>query len=485
MKKELKFIIGIILCIIIITGIVSFEYGKVNIVMGILISVITLLISAKIYTQKEIKEEKLFLYIVPIIMILFLVGIPSWKNSDEPMHWYRIYDITQGNFYTKTIDGLAVGILPIEIVNYHNYDSELDIKYSSFSELYKNKISKDGEKYIIELSTTAVYHPIQYMPQVIGTFIADIFTDRPFIMMYATRIANMIFSLIILYFSIKIIPFGKKIMLLLTCIPVAASGFASMSPDAMTISMSYLFISYVLKIFNDKDNKIRWQEKIALVLMEIVVALILILPKEKYHSRKEQIATCAIIIGAAIITNLLWLEFSSHYLVEYKSGSSIVQLNKLLTHPLQYLQNLIYTINYCARVYLEQLFGVGVGADLHISLYTTLPVIIFIMYIFLSITDKEIKNKLNTYQKVIISLIFLAITGLIFTSLYIQWTPVNFKIIAGVQGRYFLPILPLLSLLIGSSIKLKSEYDENKITKALRNYNISNICICNANSFNQ
>lgn len=493
MKKELKFIIGIILCIIVITGIVSFEYDKVNVIMGVVISVITLLISSKIYIKKEIKVEKLFTYIVPVIMILFLIGIPSWKNADEQMHWYRIYDITQGNFYTKTIDGLAVGILPIEIKNYHNYDSELKIKYSSFAELYKNQISKDGEKVLIQLSTTAVYHPIQYMPQVIGTFIADIFTDRPFILMYAARLANMIFSFIILYFSIKIIPFGKKIMLLLTCIPVAASGFASMSPDAMTISMSYLFISYVLKIFNDKDRKIKWQEKIALALIGMVVALckivyvplvalILILPREKYNTRKEQIVTNVIIIGAAIITNLLWLQFSSQYLVEYRDGNSLAQLNKIFENPFEYMQNLLYTINLNLRTYLEQLFGLGVGADLHIALYTTLPIIIFTIYMFLSITDRELKDKFNMYQKTIIWLILLAIIGLIFTSLYIQWTPTSFKVIAGVQGRYFLPILPLVSILIGSSIKLKSEYDENKITKVLRNYNIDNICICNVNS---
>ena len=386
MKKELKFIIAIILCIVIIVGIVSFKYHKVNTISGVIISVITILLCAKIYTKKEITAEKLFIYIVPIIMILFLIGIPSWKNPDEQVHWYRIYDITQGHFITEKVNGIAAGNLPKEILEYHNYQTELDIKYSSFSELYENKISENGETVYRELSTTAVYHPIQYMPQVIGTFIADIFTDRPFIMMYAARIANMVFSIIVLYVAIKIIPYGKKILLLLTCLPVAAAGFASMSPDAMTISISYLFISYILKLLHEKDKKINLKNKILLIIMSVVVALckivylplaglILLLPKEKYNSRKEKVITCILVMGIAIVANLAWLGFSSTYLVEYKAGTPVSQLENLLTSPFEFIQKFLFTVNMCAREYIDGLFGYGVGADLHIILYT-----LFVIY---------------------------------------------------------------------------------------------------------
>lgn len=496
MKKELKFIISITISIIIIAGIVSFTYNKVNIFVGVIFSAITILLCAKIYIKKEITPEKLFLYIAPMIMILFLIGIPSWKNPDESVHWFRIYDITQGHFITEKLDGIAVAELPKEVLKYHNYSSELDIKYSSFPELYENKINEEGETIYREMSTTAIYHPIQYMPQVIGSFIADIFTDRPFIMMYAARLANMIFSLIILYIAIKIIPYGKNILLLLTCLPVAAAGFASMSPDAMTISVSYLFISYILKLLYEKDKKINLKNKILLIIMSIVISLckivylplaglILLLPKEKYNSRKEQIITCVLVIGIAIITNLYWLVFCSNYLVEYKEGSPLLQLTDLLNHPFEFMQKLFFTISMYAKSYLEGLFGYGVGADLHIVLYGLLPIIMFIMFLFLTIADKKLKNIFTTYQKVITALIVLAISGLIFTSIYIQWTPVNSDVILGVQGRYFLPIIPLISILIANSLKIKSEYDENKITKILRNNNFNNICICYFNSNNK
>ena len=44
--------------------------------------------------------------------------------------------------------------------------------------------------------------------------------------------------------------------------------------------------------------------------------------------------------------------------------------------------------------------------------------------------------------------------------------------IQGVQGRYFIPILPLLMLLIGSNLKLQTEFDQEKLAK------ISGITLC-------
>ena len=64
-----------------------------------------------------------------------------------------------------------------------------------------------------------------------------------------------------------------------------------------------------------------------------------------------------------------------------------------------------------------------------------------------------------------IALTILAVGGLIFTSLFVQWTTCGSDSIAGIQGRYFIPILPLLMLLVGSQIKLKTEYDNKNIQK--------------------
>ena len=69
--------------------------------------------------------------------------------------------------------------------------------------------------------------------------------------------------------------------------------------------------------------------------------------------------------------------------------------------------------------------------------------------------------------KIIITLVILAIIALIFTSLYVQWTTVGSKSILGIQGRYFIPILPLAAILIGSVIKVENKYKDENIIKTI------------------
>ena len=95
-----------------------------------------------------------------------------------------------------------------------------------------------------------------------------------------------------------------------------------------------------------------------------------------------------------------------------------------------------------------------------------IPYIICGISIITAISEHDLKDKLNKYQKIIILFIILVITILIFTSLFIQWSENNLNYIDGVQGRYFLPILPLVLILI-NGIKVNSKYTTLDITKLI------------------
>lgn len=109
---------------------------------------------------------------------------------------------------------------------------------------------------------------------------------------------------------------------------------------------------------------------------------------------------------------------------------------------------MLYTINANGSKYLLSMFGGEVGLNEHVILHTFVPYVFFIISLTAGILNEEIKNKFSRYQTIIIALIILAIVGLVFTSLYIQWTETEEVTIKGVQGRYFLPVLPLILLLL-------------------------------------
>ena len=457
------------------------EGGNLQMIFFIIgLTIFSVGLSLFIINQNKFDEKIAFTILIPIIAIFFIVAMPVFKSHDEDAHWLRIYDISLGNFLTSTEHG---GLFQEGATNYPAavlpravYDI-VDKSYegSSFKEIFNIKLNEE-DTVIYAMPTTAIYAPIQYLPQAMGVAIARIFTNRPLVMAYVARLMNIIMSFTALYFAIKLMPFGKKILLVIISIPIALEGFTSLSPDAMTISFSFLFIAYVFHLaFEKKDEKITYKQVgiiafigCILALCKIVylpiVGLVLLLPKTKFSSRKSQIIHITVIIAVAIIINLIWLSISTSYLAEYKEGRPVNQLETLLSNPIEYLQMLIYSIDLNGAKYFLSMLGGEVGLNEYVNLNSIIPFVFFILSIIATFSNKEDRPNFSKYQIIILLLICIAVIGLIFTSLYLQWTKTECESIMGIQGRYFIPILPLILLLL-STLKIKIEYSEVTIIK--------------------
>ena len=450
-------------------------------VIGCVTTVITIFVTS-IYRMKEFDEMMAFKTVVPIIMVLFTIAIPVFMSHDEDAHWFRIYDITQGNFITSTEYGhyIQEGATNYPVVKIPKAVGEVlykKYKGASNSDLYNIEINEDDEM-LVEIVRTAVYSPTQYLPQALGAFIARIFTNKPIVIAYFARVMNILACYTILYFAMKFMPFGRKIPLVLMSIPIAIEGFTSLSGDGLTISISYLFIAYILNIaFKRKEDKLSLKQVILISIMAValalskivylpIVGLVLLLPKTKFKSKKNQIICIVAIMTIAIIVNLSWLAISSRYLTDFKQGMPQIQLHELFKNPLGYIQRLIYSIDLNGGWYFLSAFGGSIGLEELVKTNTIVPVTFFILTIIATFCGKEKYPKFSAYQTTIMLLIVLAVAGLIFTSLYIQWTNSEDTGIAGVQGRYFIPILPILMLIL-SNLKIKIDYSEAHVIKAI------------------
>ena len=146
-------------------------YGSVtnSIIVLIVMLIIVAILSAlaiKIYYSKKLTPEKLFWYIIPTICIMFLVFMPAFKSHDEAFHWFRIQDMSQGNLLTEVRDNKPLADLKEYIYKATNLIPE-NISYNYIlSSLYNGDVNKE-ETVTVELGTTSIYNPIQYMPQTV------------------------------------------------------------------------------------------------------------------------------------------------------------------------------------------------------------------------------------------------------------------------------------------------------------------------------
>lgn len=444
-------------------------------ILGILIFIIyAVVISIYIYYQKEIKVEKIFLYTVPVICLFYIIFMPTFKNHDELYHWYRGYEVSMGRLMTG-INGDILGTEMPENINKIATDDWTSITYTDVKECLRIPLESNKEK-TLYAETSAVYSFVQYLPQGIGIAIARLFTDKVLLLAYAGRTMNMLVAMCCIYFAIKKIPFGKKILLLLSYIPISIEGFSSLSPDAMTISIAFIYIAYILNLAFSKEEKfIDKKQAIILTILSIImslckivylplVLLMFIIPKEKFKDSKK-IKRIVVIIMIAVIINLVWLGISSIYLAHFREGDSGVQVKTLLLDPIKYIQECLYTLNINADSYIMTMFGQKLGWGELVNIHDIVPYVLFFMTIWITIIDETIKDRFKFFQKIIIMLSVVGIIGLIFTSLYVQWTTCGSDSIAGIQGRYFIPILPLVVLLVGSQIKINTPYNGKNVNK--------------------
>lgn len=435
-------------------------------------NIVTILILG-LFIFKKISINKTFLIVTIMLGLFYVFAIPIYRGHDEHAHFYRAYEISQGIFNTKIEDEESVTKIPKAFEETTPEGEACNmIYYRDVIDFLDVDINED-ETMTVNASYMAVYSPIPYIPQALTIGILNIFTDNVAIIFYGARIVNLLVSVFLLYFAMKLIPFGKKLIFLITILPTTMVQISSLSPDALTLTSSILFVAYVLKLWYEK-KKITKKEVSKLTILGIVVALckivyipfvflVFILPKKNYKNRKSYILSVITMIVIPILINFIWLAIANTHLSLIDNNKSSVQTANILINIPEYIRTVAYTLQYSMDKTLTALFGGGyithntnaVGN----GFITVIPMIL--LFVFEILFDEKLKINLEMKAKVIISIISLAIIGLIFTSLYVQWSPLKWFFVDGIQGRYFLQLLLLLTILLAQNNLVKQKGNIN------------------------
>lgn len=416
--------------------------------------------------------HKHFLYIAIPIFSLYLVFIPLTTSHDEFYQWIRSYEVSEGIMLPNRVSNsqYLLSMLPKNINL--NLSVNADFKYKDLLEKRDYNI-RNGESYLISSGSMGVYSPVQFLPQALGISFARIFTGNVLTIAYFGRLFNMIVCITLLTLAIKITPIGKKLLLLLSLNPISIELFTTLSSDGITISISYLLIAYILSLLRKKDN-INKKEITILSVLSCVLALckivyifipflLLLIPKEKFKnkSRKEAILFSIIV---PIGLNLIWLLLASS-VSDYCAGYSVPSKNfsAMLHNPLNMIKYFIYSIDMYGFDIFFNIFSRRMLMSNVIENTTIVPLLLLYTFFNILKDSDDIKFELTKKNKIFILSLVIIVILLIYVSLYISWCSYKDIKIYGVQGRYFLPILPLVYILIKSVIKLEKKKYINKL----------------------
>ena len=442
------------------------KYANIIFTLSIIFINIISIVCFYIILFKNTNLNKIFLFAISTLGIIYLLVIPMYRAHDEQAHFFKAYEISQGIFNTKIENKKSIVEIPVAFtktmveMNKETGLPNLDKGY--YSSLRNSLNEKIGEETVkVDGSYMAVYSIVPYIPQAIAIKFASLFTDRVVTIFYLARLANLIVSIIILYIAFKIMPYGKKLLFLICMIPTVIFQISTMSPDALTFTSSVLFLSYVLKLIND-NKEISKKNILILTLIGSVVGLCkityipivlfaLFIPKNQYKNKKSKIIALICIILIPIMLNLLWLKIAGEHLSLIDNNKADVQKTYILSNPVNYIRTSAYTAFSEIHLYLSELFGTYMGQIDYVYSSDILIYLFIIMFILVVLFDDSIKEKINSSGKIIISIVLLSIIALIFTSIYMQWSGYKWYYINGIQGRYFIQLLLPFGLLLGQN----------------------------------
>jgi uncharacterized membrane protein len=409
----------------------------------------------------KLKPENVFLILGIVFGLVFLILIPPFQVNDEPIHYFKSYDLSEGNLIPEKSESSIIFHIPTSMQetkehffvgsDYSIEKKKLDL--SIISNLFEMPLNNNNKS---DLVTALTYPPFPYMASALFMSIGKMFNFSPLLLFYMGRLANLLVWLCLVYLAIRITPVHKWIFLTLALMPMAIFIAVSLSADSFTIGISFLSIAMFLKLgFDDKIKLISKREVIAMAVFAVILALskqgyflilllFFIIPKNKFPSDKIRIIIFSVIFFIALIISLGWNSmFSGIYLLG--NGASVPEQTKfMLTEPLHLIYAIFNTIILNFQRYL--IMFVGYFGWETIPLPNLMVYLYLLFLITISIFDKS-KIKINFRHKSIFLLISASIFILTYIYMYLTSSPVGSSSIIGVHSRYFIPIAPLIFLL--------------------------------------
>ncbi len=443
----------------------TFSIGKM--IAFSIIAIVVLILFGIIYhfaTKKKLKFEQLFLLLAIPLGIIYLIITPSFAGSDDRVHFFRAYELSEGVLLSPKENGDIGGKVDSSLITLSSIESA-EHKYEKAAELAG--MSYTGEQVQAGHASSALYSPTSYLPITIGLKIGSLLHLPPYALTVIGRVFNLLFYIAICYFGFKILPRFKLFFLILMVAPIALADATTFSADGFLCSLVFLFTSAILHFVYEKDtiNK-KWTALFWIlsgliagckVIYFPIILGVLFIKKTAFKSKKQRIIFvlgCAIF---ALLVGVTWMKIAGGFLSEIYPDSVVQEMN-ILKNPFRYLAVLVNTLFNNGFIYAENLFSSApiYNSNVVFSWFISMG---FVVLGVLSLLSEKQKNTLTKWQRTLIIALALAIVVLVCTALYVQWTVLQCGLdcgtITGIQGRYFIPALMLAVLAFGPTKKFK------------------------------
>ncbi|WP_270218132.1 DUF2142 domain-containing protein [Dorea longicatena] len=420
---------------------------------------------------KKKKIEKLFVFSAAVIGIMYIFAISPFSVPDESRHFATAYAQSSSITGKQTLD--AEGRV---IMNSSIWTQGQNPTRDSYIEAVNGMTGHyEKGKNISTIPPLNGPYYFAYIPQVIGLVCARMIGLNPIQIVYAGRISALLIYCLIMYLAIKIMPYKKSMLYVIGMLPMTLQQVMSYSYDSTLIDLSFLMFAILVNQITREEGDIDKKIWVVFVVSMVIVAtikfvylpmwgLILFVSSGTKRKKIKKYIGCA--VGIIMSGGVILLSKIGTIQAAVQTGTAAVDasaekvsLSYCLQNPKLSIEIVWRTLERMSSDYLEQLVGTSLG-----RLNISIPVIILVGFVaILFISMLEVKNEnIHIPRTVRYWSIFsiLIVGGMVLASMFLGWTPIGSNMIQGVQGRYFLPVLPLVGVIYNNkTIVLEKRLD--------------------------
>jgi uncharacterized membrane protein len=391
------------------------------------------------------------------LYMVFVTG--PFQAPDEPIHFFRAYQISEGQVLGTRIGDKTGGWLPEEIFNVTEtvrgvaFHADKKIPIENMKKVFIETF--DGKKRVFVVFPV-VYPPFCYLPQAMGIAAGRLCGLSAMGMAYAGRLASLLCWIGFVFSAIQLTPAFKWVIVLVALMPMTIFLASSLSADTMIISCSILFAAIVLRGAT-AEGKLSPRLRITLMALCIIismmklvyfplVSLVFIIPSGRFGGIRNKALYCMGVVAVSFVAAALWSFEMKRVYMHLNNSNMGEQLSFILADPRRYIALLWKTMLNGWYAYLVSFTGVLGWLDtwIPIWIYRTY----YLMLIGTALIDGGGTSSLSYRNKTFLAGTCWLIVILIATSQYLIWTEPGAYVLEGVQGRYFIPLaVPTLLIL--------------------------------------
>jgi len=411
---------------------------------------------------------------------LIISCTPPLRGPDEISHFVRIYSYARGEILpTKEVNGrkgiLVEPRLYSELQFFRTagevFAREDGLHYPQLVAGHRNPTSSsianepDEAPIFAPFAGTEGYNPVAYIPYIAAAAIGRLFKLHFSDMLLFMRWFGLVTFTAIAAYSIALIPALKWAFVLIALLPVSLYNRSVLSADGAALSTALTVTALCLRAAGGTTAGRVWERSLWMTLCALskqpqIVFLLLELMVYRVKELPRQWLRVASVVLPSVILSPMWVfavsaEIAAWRLQEegHHPPEHFDPLWKLLymwDHPYHFPLAAWRALSGWGDRLWQELIGIVGWQDILLPTWTyvALTVLLFLV----PFQKLQVSGATRARVAVITGLVVLSYVILVYLIFFLTYTPLDVDHVRGVQGRYFVVVLPVAAIFVATVV---------------------------------